>query len=62
MKRQTETAWSVFFYLSLVGLPIALLACLAQPPVWPTTTGWSPLMGLGTASVGGQILMTYSYK
>lgn len=60
--RQTETAWAVFFYLSLIGLPVAMLACLFQPPVVPTAAGWFWLGGMGISSVGAQILMTFGYK
>lgn len=60
--RQSETAWSVFFYLCLVGMPVALVACLFQPPVWPTFAGWSVLGMMGAASMGAQILLTYGYK
>jgi drug/metabolite transporter (DMT)-like permease len=62
--RQTETAWSVFFYLCIVGLPVtggaALL--LGQPFVMPTAAGWWVLLGLAASSVGGQILLTFGYK
>jgi drug/metabolite transporter (DMT)-like permease len=60
--RQSETAWSVFFYLCLVGLPVALVACIIQPPVLPTFAGWSVLGMMGAASMGAQILLTYGYK
>jgi drug/metabolite transporter (DMT)-like permease len=62
--RQTETAWSVFFYLSVVGVPIsiALLAGLRQALVWPTTTGWLLLAGMAASSMAAQILMTLSFK
>jgi drug/metabolite transporter (DMT)-like permease len=60
--RQTESAWSIFFYLSLVGVPIALLACLFEHPAWPAWNGWLLLLGMAAASVVAQILMTYGYK
>jgi drug/metabolite transporter (DMT)-like permease len=60
--RQSESAWSVFFYLCLIGLPIALAACILQPPVWPTPAGWSVLTAMGLASIGAQILLTFGYK
>lgn len=60
--RQTETASSIFFYLCLVGIPIAGLGCILQPPIWPTGTGWLVLLCMGASSVLGQLLMTYGYK
>lgn len=60
--RQTESAWSVFFYLCLIGLPIALAGCLTHPPVWPTRAGWVVLTAMGGASIGAQMLLTYGYK
>jgi len=62
--RQSETAWSVFFYLSLVGLPIATVAALLmrEPFVLPTAAGWWVLFTMATSSVGAQILLTYGYK
>ena len=60
--RQGESAWSIFFYLSLVGLPIALIACLFRHPVMPTSMGWVLLIGMAACSIGAQLLMTYGYK
>lgn len=62
--RQTESAWSIFFYLSLVGVPVASITCLLpeQHPVMPTPTGLLVLSIMAVSSVGGQMLMTYGYK
>lgn len=60
--RQTETSWSIFFYFSLIGLPISLLGCLFEPPVWPTVHGWLLLLGMAVSSVVAQILMTFGLK
>ncbi len=60
--RQTEASLAIFFYLCLVGLPIAAIACLLQPPILPEMAGWLLLLGMGVSSVGGQILMTYGYR
>ncbi len=62
--RQSESAWSVFFYLSLVGAPIAAVAAIImrEPFVLPTTAGWLVLLCMAASSVAAQILMTYGYK
>jgi drug/metabolite transporter (DMT)-like permease len=62
--RRTESAWSVFFYLCLVGLPVAAVAAvlLRQPFVLPTAAGWWVLLGMASSSVGAQVLLTYGYK
>ena len=60
--RRSETAWSVFFYLCLVGVPVAALTCLLQPLVVPTGIGCLILLGMGASSVAGQLLMTYGYR
>jgi drug/metabolite transporter (DMT)-like permease len=62
--RQTETAWSVFFYLSIVGVPIALalMVGLNETLVWPTATGWLLLAAMATSSMVAQILMTLGFK
>lgn len=60
--RQSESAWSIFFYLSLVGVPIGLIGCLFEHPVWPAYNGWLLLLGMAVSSVIAQMLMTYGYK
>ena len=60
--RRTESAWSVFFYLCLIGLPVALSGCLLDPPILPSASGWMVLAGMGGASVGAQMLLTFGYK
>lgn len=60
--RQQESASSVFFYFSLLGIPVSAAGCLGARWVWPTTMGWWVLVGMAAASVGAQILMTYGYR
>lgn len=60
--RRNETASSVFFYFSLVGLPVAGVGCLFEPLIWPTTQGWLLLFGTAATSVAAQMLMTYGYR
>lgn len=60
--RQTETAWSIFFYLSVIGLPVALFACWLQPLVMPTPVGWLLLLAISLTSVGAQMAISYGYK
>ncbi len=60
--RQTETSASILFYFSAVGIPVALLGWIAQPPVWPTPMGWLILLAVGALSMGAQFLMTYGYR
>jgi len=59
--RRGETASSIFFYFSLVGMPIAAVACLFQPLVWPTAAGWALLLGMAASSVTAQMLQTFGY-
>jgi drug/metabolite transporter (DMT)-like permease len=60
--RPSETAWSVFFYLSLVGVPISLAACIQHPPVMPSVAGGVVLLAMALSSLGAQVLMTFGYK
>lgn len=60
--RQEETATAVFFYFSLVGIPISLLAMLGEPLVVPDPVGWKLLLVMAASSVGAQVLMTYGYR
>jgi drug/metabolite transporter (DMT)-like permease len=60
--RQTESAWSVFFYMCAVGTPIALMTCITDPPHIPTAVGCLVLFCMAATSVVAQILMTYGYK
>lgn len=59
--RRGETASSIFFYFSLVGMPIAAVGCLFQPLVWPTAIGWWLLVGMAASSVVAQMLQTFGY-
>jgi drug/metabolite transporter (DMT)-like permease len=61
--RRTETAWSIFFYFSMIGIPISLLFGLSQPMTWRLSpAAWGLLLGMACSSVVAQILLTYSYK
>jgi drug/metabolite transporter (DMT)-like permease len=61
--RRTETPWSIFFYFSLIGIPISLLFGLSHPMTWRLSPSvWSLLLGMACSSVAAQILLTYSYK
>lgn len=60
--RQGETASAVFFYFSLVGIPVSLLAMAETPFVWPDAVGWRLLIIMSAAGIGAQVLMTYGYR
>lgn len=60
--RQEETAASVFFYFSAVGVPVSLAAMIGSPLVWPDPGGWRLLLLMSASSVGAQVLMTYGYR
>lgn len=60
--RRHESASSVFFYFSLIGVPVSLIACLGRPMVLPDAAGWGLLFLMASASVGAQLLMTYGYR
>jgi len=60
--RQEETAAAVFFYFSIVGIPVSLLAMTGQPVVVPDVVGWKLLLVMVASSVGAQVLMTYGYR
>ncbi|MBM3496747.1 MAG: DMT family transporter [Armatimonadetes bacterium] len=60
--RRNETASAVFFYFSLVGIPVSALAMVGSPIVWPDPAGWRLLLLMSGASIGAQVLMTYGYR
>jgi drug/metabolite transporter (DMT)-like permease len=60
--RRHETASAVFFYFSLVGMPVSAIAMLGSPIVLPDASGWRLLLLMCSASVGAQVLMTYGYR
>lgn len=60
--RQEETAAAVFFYFSLVGVPVSLLGMAGSSLVLPDAAGWRLLLFMAAASVGAQVLMTYGYR
>jgi drug/metabolite transporter (DMT)-like permease len=62
--RQGESAYAVFFYFNLLGLPIALLSTLAThtPLRFPAPAQWPLLLIVGATSVSAQLLMTYGYR
>ncbi len=60
--RQQETAAAVFFYFSLVGIPVSLIAMVGSPIVVPSLAGWRLLLIMSVSSTGAQVLMTYGYR
>lgn len=59
-----ETAWSVFFSFTALGLLVTLPAVLPPFGHWiePTPREWALLLGLGLASVVAQLLMTEALR
>jgi drug/metabolite transporter (DMT)-like permease len=57
--RPTENAPTIFFFFSLVGLPVVLPFALTPWPsgLWP----WTLALVMGLLSVGGQVLMAEAY-
>ena len=57
--RPTENALTIFFFFSLVGLPVVLPFALTHWPsgLWP----WSVALGMSAMSVVGQLLMSEAY-
>jgi drug/metabolite transporter (DMT)-like permease len=55
-----ETAWSVFFSFTALGLVVTLPAVLPPFGRWiaPTTGEWALLLGVGLSSVVAQLLMS----
>lgn len=60
--RREETAAAVFFYFSLVGMPIAMAAGIGSPFVTPDRNGWTLLLIMAGSSIAAQVLMTYGYR
>lgn len=62
--RQGESAYAVFFYFNLLGLPISLLALLLTGDrfILPTPAHLPLLLAIGATSVAAQLLMTYGYR
>lgn len=60
--RQNETAASVFFYFSIIGMPIAVLGFGTQRPIWPQPAGLWLLALICVSSLFAQLLMTYGYR
>jgi drug/metabolite transporter (DMT)-like permease len=60
--RQQETAPAVFFYFSILGIPVSLLAMLGTPLVAPDAMGWRLLIIMSASSIAAQVLMTYGYR
>jgi drug/metabolite transporter (DMT)-like permease len=59
-----ETAWSVFFSFTALGLLVTLPTVLPPFGRWvtPTPREWGLLLGLGVASVVAQLLMTEALR
>jgi drug/metabolite transporter (DMT)-like permease len=61
LRVKNESAWNVFFYLSLFGCIFSLL--LAVPVwVWPDFNHWIFLFFTGLLALAAQLMMTASYK
>ncbi len=62
--RQGESAFAVFFWFNLLGLPMSLVAVLfaGEPWVWPAPVHVPLLLAIGATSVAGQLLLTYGYR
>jgi len=60
--RQEETASAVFFYFSLVGVPVSAATLIGSRLVWPDAMGWRLLIAMAGSSIGAQVLMTYGYR
>jgi drug/metabolite transporter (DMT)-like permease len=59
-----ETAWSVFFSFTALGLVVSAPAVLPPFGRWvaPTAGDWALLMGVGASSVTAQLLMTEALR
>jgi drug/metabolite transporter (DMT)-like permease len=59
-----ETAWSVFFSFTALGLLVTLPAVLPPFGRWvaPTPGDWALLLGVGASSVLAQLIMTEALK
>jgi drug/metabolite transporter (DMT)-like permease len=55
-----ETAWSVFFSFTTLGLVVTLPTVLPPLGSWvaPSPREWALLAGMGAAGVGGQVVMS----
>ncbi|HZP83473.1 MAG TPA: DMT family transporter [Chthonomonadaceae bacterium] len=62
--RQGESAYAVFFYFNLIGVPISLATAPFSPTpfVVPALAQVPLLLVIGLTSFGGQLLMTYGYR
>jgi drug/metabolite transporter (DMT)-like permease len=62
--RQGESAFAIFFYFNLFGIPIALLSLPLDgtPFVLPALPQVPYLLIIGACSVTAQLLMTYGYR
>ena len=62
--RRGESAYAVFFYFNLLGLPMSLAALwLSGDPFRVPGVGAIPLLlAVGATSVAAQLLMTYGYR
>lgn len=59
--RQTESAWSVFFYLSIFGAAFSLVLALPQLVI-PGMTGLIYMFLAAVLGTAGQVVSTYAYK
>jgi drug/metabolite transporter (DMT)-like permease len=61
LRQNGESAWTVFFYLSIFGLLVSLVFAI---PVWqwPDATAWLFLLATAVTGLVAQITMTSAYK
>jgi drug/metabolite transporter (DMT)-like permease len=59
-----ETAWSVFFSFTALGLVVTLPTVLPPFGAWiaPSARDWALLLGIGLSSVAAQLLMTEALR
>ena len=62
--RRTESSQAIFFYLNIVGLPIAIASfwLMHSHPIIPSPVQALALLFVGITAVSAQLLMTYGYK
>ena len=61
LRQKNESAWNVFFYLSLFGCIFSLLVAIPVW-VWPDFKNWILLLVTGFFALIAQLMMTSAYK
>lgn len=59
--RQTETPFTVYWYLCIAGSAIGGLSCLSSFVV-PSASDWAWIVAMGAASTIAQLLTTYGFR